>query len=413
MRRLLIKFVLLAAVLSLIVSLIAVFATTSVPSVDRQATISPDSVASAKRLFRLNDPRRMQAGQARRIAVPAQLIDEGLNHLATRFLDGRATLQAEAGRARIGASIPLPLLPVRRYINFQASFLDDGRQLQLNSIDIGGVPLPPQAALPLIGLLANLSGHGDEWQMLVQTIGKVRLNGGGRYLMFDIVWQPELLQRARAMALPEANIAPLEAAQRDLAALLGFRAQNRALALTDVLKPMLNLNGEAIPERRRAALLVMASYLAGKNLSSVIPEAASWPRPAPRLLTIHGREDSAQHFIISAALSAWAGEPIADAIGLYKELEDARSGSGFSFADLAADRAGTRFGRVLVDQPERIDALLKAPLKDDDLVPALNDLPEFISEAEFRRRFGSIDSPAYRNLIDEVERRIDGGTLYR
>jgi uncharacterized protein YfiM (DUF2279 family) len=64
-----------------------------------------------------------------------------------------------------------------------------------------------------------------------------------------------------------------------------------------------------------------------------------------------GRYDSAQHFVISAALAAWAGEPAANAIGVYKEIDDSRRGSGFSFADLAADRAGTRFGEVLAWRP--------------------------------------------------------------
>jgi len=37
------------------------------------------------------------------------------------------------------------------------------------------------------------------------------------------------------------------------------------------------------------------------------------------------------------------GTPLADAVGLWKELADARrGGSGFSFNDIAADRAGTR-----------------------------------------------------------------------
>lgn len=413
MRRLLIIVVLLAAPFLLAAGFLAVFATSAVPVVDRSATISPDSVAAAKRLLRLNDPRRLQAGQARRLAVPVHLLDEGLNHLATRFLNGRAALWVERGHARIDASVPLPILPARRYVNLQASFADDGRQFQLSSIRIGSMPLPPQFARPLIGIVAGLSGHGEEWQALVQTIAIVRASNDARHLVFDIVWQPELLQSVRKMAVPEAEISALEAAQRDLSALLGFRSHDSAIPLTEVIEPMLRLDGDDVLQRRRAALLVMASYLAGKNLTSVIPQAANWPRPLPRLLTIHGREDSAQHFMISAALSAWAGEPIADAIGLYKELEDARSGSGFSFADLAADRAGTRFGRMLIERPERIDAVLAAPLNENDLVPALDDLPEFIPEAEFRRRFGSVDSRAYRKLIDEVERRIDATALYR
>ena len=56
-------------------------------------------------------------------------------------------------------------------------------------------------------------------------------------------------------------------------------------------------------------------------------------------MLLAGRQDLAKHFAISAAISAHSGAPLADAIGLYKELEDARGGSGFSFDDLAAEPA--------------------------------------------------------------------------
>src|SRR5262249_12395749 len=61
--------------------------------------------------------------------------------------------------------------------------------------------------------------------------------------------------------------------------------------------------------------------------------------------TLSGRQDSLQHFAVSAALAALAPEAAAWAAGLQKEVEDAQGkdsgkGTGFSFADLAADQAG-------------------------------------------------------------------------
>ena len=48
------------------------------PLVSRSETISPIAVAQARWLFSSNDPRRLQAGEARRTAIPAALIDEGI-----------------------------------------------------------------------------------------------------------------------------------------------------------------------------------------------------------------------------------------------------------------------------------------------------------------------------------------------
>ena len=61
-----------------------------------------------------------------------------------------------------------------------------------------------------------------------------------------------------------------------------------------------------------------------------------------------GRRDLAQHFFLSGYLAAVVGSAAAESAGIAKELADARSGSGFSYVDLAADLAGIAFAeRVL------------------------------------------------------------------
>ncbi len=413
MRRLFLALAAAATLLLAALSLVVVVSLDSSALVRRSETISPAAIAEARRLLAHNDPRQLQPGQSRLVMVPARLIDEGVNHLATRFGGGQADFTAAARQAELRLTLPVPLIPVERYLNLRARLIDDGKQLRIDRIQVGSLSLPPQSVLPLIGLLARIGGYTEEWRLVRSSVRRVAIAASGNRVDIAYVWRPELLSRARALALPSDTTQQLEAAQRDLAGLLGFRAQGQALPLPAVLKPMLQAGNDASLARRRAVLLVLASYLAGRDLAAVIPEAAAWPRPPRRALTLHRRVDTAQHFIISAALSAWAGEPIADAIGLYKELEDARSGSGFSFADLAADRAGTRFGKLLTDDPARIDAALAAPMRDGDLVPILRGLPEFITEAEFRRRFGSTESAAYGQLIAEVERRISALPLYR
>ena len=61
----------------------------SKPLVERGETISQAAVNQARWLFLTNDPRRLQAGEARRTVIPAALVDEGINYLAGRSLRGR------------------------------------------------------------------------------------------------------------------------------------------------------------------------------------------------------------------------------------------------------------------------------------------------------------------------------------
>ena len=67
---------------------------------------------------------------------------------------------------------------------------------------------------------------------------------------------------------------------------------------------------------------------------------------------LYKRIDLAQHFIASAAITSSINGQIAKAVGEEKELNDANGGSGFSFIDLAADKAGTRITLISCQTPE-------------------------------------------------------------
>jgi tetratricopeptide (TPR) repeat protein len=164
----------------------------------------------------------------------------------------------------------------------------------------------------------------------------------------------------------------------------------------------------------RAAIVVLALYATGQPLDRVVPAAAGWRKPAGRTVTLGGRDDFPKHFLVSAALAAEAGSPLADAIGVYKEVEDSRGGSGFSFNDIGADRAGVRFGEVASRSLPRARTLaraLAAGVPESDFMPDVSDLPEFMPEAEFKRRFGGLDSPGYAKMIAKIDQRVDATPL--
>ncbi len=165
----------------------------------------------------------------------------------------------------------------------------------------------------------------------------------------------------------------------------------------------------------RAAILVLTFYVDGRSLADVVPEARSWPRAPGRAVTLNERGDFAKHFMISAALSANTGGPFADAVGIYKEVADSRGGSGFSFDDIAADRAGSRLGELAEgrDSARRLQMRLGVPLRERILMPATNDLPESMPEPEFKRRFGGVGAPAYARIMADIETRIAALPLYR
>ena len=127
------------------------------------------------------------------------------------------------------------------------------------------------------------------------------------------------------------------------------------------------------------------------------------------------RIDLAQHFIGSAAITASMNDQVAKAVGEEKELSDARSGSGFSFVDLAADKAGTRFGEMATSSPESARKLQQklSEIKDyTDFMPDPSDLPEHMDDTEFKQRFENVDSVTYQTLSKQIDERIIATPIY-
>ncbi len=131
----------------------------------------------------------------------------------------------------------------------------------------------------------------------------------------------------------------------------------------------------------------------------------------PDFSRLRGRGDWARHFWISAAMTLVASNGVSDAVGLLKEELDAGTGgSGFSFADLAADRAGTEFALQATASREsarRIQSWVLGEITDlDELMPAADDLPEGLSDAELLDQFGGVGGEQYGKMQAEIEQRI-------
>lgn len=375
--------------------------------VARSATISPLSIAQARWLLQRNDPRRLRQGDLRQAAIPASLVDEAANYAATRFLRGRAAFRLGESGAELRYSLQLPDLPGgERFMNLRLGLVEQEGLPAIATVHIGPVPVPPTLAEALLAVAVRLAGREREWQLGRQAIQKIGLQNALQRVIVTYAWEPALLESARSVALDREDMARLRSAHEMLVGLLDQHASGSRVELAPVLASLLDVNGIDQRENRRAALFVLAAYLSERRLATLLPEAANWPAARSVRLLLRGRIDSAQHFVISAALAAWAGEPLADAIGVYKELADARHGGGFSFADLAADRAGTAFGESLLRRPERLDQLLQEGFDESAIVPALSGLPEYLGEREFRNRFGQPGSPAYQQVIAEIDRRL-------
>ena len=217
-----------------------------------------------------------------------------------------------------------------------------------------------------------------------------------------------------------AERAALRAQHQLLGELLAGVLPQHAVELPQLLTPMaaaalqrVSQGGGDAAAELRALLAVLALQTVGRDIRPWLPEAQALPPSPPVLLLLAGRDDMASHFLIAALLSWQGGERVSAALGLAKELADARSGSGFSFNDLAADAAGTRFGQFAAQQPTELLAALASGPPPAAYFPDIAGLPEFLSEAEFRRRYGELGSPAYQQEMAKVRERVAALPIYQ
>lgn len=390
------------------------------PLVVNAVAFTPEHIARAKRVLERHDPRRMRQGVLRTIMVSQEELELTTNYLASRVRNGAARVALQDGLAAVRASFQLPANPLGRYLNIDVLLKDGPRLPTVESLRIGDLPVPAWLCNWLLQAAMQRLERSEQFDAAADVIKRVSVTPG--LLQVNFEWSAEAASQIRSALVPPEDQARWQAYQALLAQVTAQSPRNRPLTLDQLLGPLLQLaqrraaGGSAAPEHR-AMLVVVAFYVNGKGLAALVPSARGWPQPERRMVTLSGRTDFPRHFLISAALAATAGSPLADAVGLYKEVDDARHGSGFSFNDIAADRAGTRFGVLAVSTDgtasARLQQLAARGPREADLIPDVRDLPEFMPEQEFLRRYGGIDAPAYRKMMADIEQRIGALPLYR
>ena len=388
------------------------------PAVERDAEITPANIERAKRILDNNDPRKLKSGARRTVSINQGDFDLAVNYLVHRYANGSARVMLNSGAARIDASAPLPKNPIGRFVNVEAAFAENGPVPRFKHLRVGGLTLPGQIADWLLDqILARYLGE-ENYAAAVNAVKTTAFSD--RKIAVTYEWQSSLPDRLRTVFLPPADQERLRAYNQSLTEVSRSR-QSKNVSLAELMVPLFKLaaershQGDPVAENR-AVILVLTFYINGQPLATILPAAKNWPHPDAHEALLNRRDDFAKHFIVSAALAAYAGTPLSDAVGVYKEIADSRGGSGFSFNDIAADRAGTRFGEWAAQSPvsaRNLQQRLAAGILEREIIPTTEDLPEFMPEPEFKRRFGGVDAPAYKHMMAEIERRVAALALYR
>ena len=420
-----------AVVLLLLTAGLAVLALDAEPSLAEPAPLSSAEKRHLVELFQGKNPRKVPPGETRTLRLSGAELDRlvGWAALATGSRL-RTSVKLQAGGISAAASLRVPR--TGRWLNLQAaarSGIEKGRLAAEGAeLRVGQFRAPSLllgALTPFV--VAGLQGDRDLRRVLpaVESLAFTPDTATLSYARVDmppgliarLVWGEEAgeVTRRAVYAHVDSLLPALEATPE------GDARFARALELAFAAARERSAGGGSAVEENRAAILALGIVLGHPRLARSVGERLDDERSGAAFdlfagTTLRGRGDWARHFTVSGALTVLSAAAPSDAAGLLKEELDADGGSGFSFGDLLADRAGTTFADVATrDETSalRVQQRLLGGFRVDDFFPAAADLPEGIADAELQSRYGGVGGALYRQKADEIERRLAACAAYR
>ena len=431
-KRIWLKLVFLSGVLLLAAVLLLQLAIQKEPSAFVAEPLDSEDRKRLVKLLSRKSPLRVPEGETTTLI----LSEHDINLLLTWGLslgssDRKARISLGEQLATIRGSIGLPFIDgSKRYVNFSFDgwvSAESGRlDGQINRLTIGSVSLPSFlleflsspiiakiAKEPLLEpILPQIVSTDINRDYVSATYQKVEMPKNFRDKLFSPIGPAE--------AMRDALIAQFDVIQQ----VSDSFPQGEKVEIGFFMRPAFLLayerseNGDPVLENR-AAIIALSITIGHRVLARFISDMPYdyVPNLKSQSVTLYRRKDWSQHFLISAALEVISSESISLDIGLLKEeLDSGRGGSGFSFADLAADRSGTMFAKVSTSDKEHAELIQLRMIQGfsiGDYVPFISDLPEGIPETQFISDYGGTRGRRYKEILSEIDRRIAECDAYR
>jgi hypothetical protein len=425
----------------------AVLALMSVPQGHALAAPGPaprptESLKEVKALMSRDAMFSALGGQPIALSVPLQDLNAVMQDVAGRLVQGGARVELKGSDLVLQGSVPLERTPLRLLTPLgDWANLSVGLGLRaegppvLKEVRVGRLSLPPGLVLWGAQQVLDTQELLAPAQLMLAALKQVKVTD--ERLNVTVHWTDALQGQTLALVVPTEDWPRLQAyhaqvvgamervpqasrmgpgiPMRELLRTAFVQAQQRTMAhgllpVTDDSLPA----SEVAARENRAALVAVALAANQLSLHQLLPrvdgqDVAPLPLASVRL---NGREDFAQHYTISALMALMVGGRVADTVGLYKEMMDASKadgGSGFSFNDLALNRAGIRLGQRARQDAMGLQQRLggdEALVSDDDFIPKVDDLPEFLGRDEFVHRYGGLKDGRFQRQMQDIEDRV-------
>ncbi|MEI6334476.1 MAG: hypothetical protein WCS87_07960 [Methylococcaceae bacterium] len=413
-------FLVLPGTVVMLCALLVLFGVSDQPDIAVGWTLTRDDIARAKKI--LYEGAKTKPDEISTIELTEADLNLAANYLLNRYRKSAVNIEIRNEVLRFTVTMTLPKNRLGHYLNisFRLGNDDHSNLPSLTKFKAGELLLPAKFAAFVIDNIIHHTSLNDYFILATRPIKTVTIDP--EKITISYYSSMDSFIQARNF-LTQTNDNPnIEIYQQKLDEIITRHDPAWRLSLAELLKPVFALalqrsTLENAIEENKIAIIAVNNYVNRKETKKFLSVPVAKLSAEKRYSTfLYKRTDLAQHFIGSAAITASVNGQVAKVVGEEKELSDAQGGSGFSFIDLAADKAGTRFGELATSSPENARKLQKAmsAIKDySDFMPDPTDLPEHMNEAEFKQRYQSVDSDVYQALLKQIDARIAATPIYK
>ncbi len=401
------------------------------PLIQQNAKLTFDNIKEAKRIINENRPKRLYSNRKKTLHLSEGEINLLLSYAISQGLGSESLfsrVKVMNNSANITMTAKLPKRFFGDYINLRLNVEKSEHLIDPGNCQIGQLKIPKVVLTPLISFLhrslLKTARYADLWSH-TKNIDQIDLKNKNVTVRYRLNYGTieDIKDTGRTFLIPDDQQKRLILYYNHLS-MLTQSYKTKQNAMVPIIKGMISfaqMNTQTSHDpvlENRTAIQVLSLYSVGTRLDRILAKKYhNIIKSVYRTqLKFHNRSDLPKHFFVSAALTVSTGSKFANLIGLAKEIEDSDGGSGFSFADLAADKAGVLFGELAIATSNSANLFQEkiGHLKNEvAIMPSISNLPEGISQLEFKATYKDLDSKTYRLINLEIESRLRQCELYR
>jgi hypothetical protein len=360
-----------------------------------------------------------QLKEQKMLRLSEKNLNIALSYLLNHYLHSTSKITIEQQQLDFKIALLFSNNYFRKYLNFNFKLTKQDGYPIINHLKIGKISIADEYAGLILEKIIKHTPLKEYYILAAQHTKDINISAD-RFLTISYI-TPSDIDFNNKLSLNNSNLQSILLYQHQITNIIAQHNPKWRLSLAELFQPLFKQAYQrSTPEtailENRAVLIAISTYVNKSEIQTYIPFDISPSTPKQYPASLYKRPDMAKHFMASAVLAASGAETLANMLGQNKELDDAKHGSGFSFIDLASDRAGLKFGKIATSSPAKARELQKtiSNIKDyTSFMPDVRDLPENMNDIEFKNKFESVSSVKYQNMLKKIDDRISSLPIYQ